>query len=332
MNKKLKNILNYIVGPLLFIWLSYSIYQQVNHQVDVQQSWDLILKAFQEENRWKLITAIALMFVNWGIEARKWQLQIKGIESISFLNAFRQILAGQALGFNTINRIGESAGRSAFLKEGNRLRGIVLSFVGSMAQIIATFTMGVGALFYVKVFILNHTNQLNGLSEFWLDGLIYVISAGIILFTLAYFRLSGLIELLERIPFIAKYRFFIEKLEDFHWRELIRILSLSFGRYFVFLVQYTLLLDVFNVSVFWLDAFALVGVLFLVLAIVPTIALAEMGVRGKVSLLLFGLVSSNSIGIIATAGGIWLINLILPAIGGTLFILGLRLFRKNNSN
>lgn len=332
MNKKLKNILNYLVGPLLFIWLAYSIYHQIKGQVDVQQSWNLILQAFQEEHRWKLITVIALMFVNWGIEARKWQLQIKGIESINFLNAFRQILAGQALGFNTINRIGESAGRAAFLKEGNRLRGVVLSFVGSMAQIIATFTMGVGALFYVKVVILNNTNQLSGLSGFWLDGLIYVIAGGIILFTLAYFRLAGLIELLEKIPFFAKYRFFIEKLEDFHWRELIRILFLSFGRYFVFLVQYILLLEVFNVHVFWLDACALVGVLFLVMAIVPTIALAEMGVRGKVSLLLFGLVSSNTIGIIATAGGIWLINLILPAIGGTLFILGLKLFRKNSSN
>ena len=332
LNKKLKNILNYIVGPILFIWLSYSIYRQIKGQVDVQQSWNLILKAFQQENRWKLIIAIALMFVNWGIEARKWQLQIKGIESIIFLNAFRQILAGQALGFNTINRIGESAGRSVFLKEGNRLRGVVLSFVGSMAQIIATFTMGVAALLYMKVFILNNTNQLNNLSEFWLDGLIYVIAGGIILFTLAYFRLAGLIELLEKIPIFSKYRYFIEKLEDFHWRALTRILLLSFGRYFVFLAQYILLLDVFNVPVFWLDACALVGVLFLVLAIVPTIALAEMGVRGKVSLLLFGLVSSNTIGIIATAGGIWLINLILPAIGGSLFILGLRLFRKSNSN
>jgi hypothetical protein len=81
------------------------------------------------------------------------------------------------------------------------------------------------------------------------------------------------------------------------------------------------------VNVFWLDAFALVGVLFLVLAIVPTIALAELGFRGKVSLLLFGIISTNSVGIIATAGGIWLINLILPAIGGTLFILGLRIFK-----
>jgi hypothetical protein len=65
-----------------------------------------------------------------------------------------------------------------------------------------------------------------------------------------------------------------------------------------------------------------------VLAIVPTIALAELGFRGKVSLLLFGLLSSNHIGIIATAAGIWIINLILPAIAGSIFILGLRFFRN----
>ena len=64
------------------------------------------------------------------------------------------------------------------------------------------------------------------------------------------------------------------------------------------------------------------------LAIIPTTALAELGIRGKMSLLLLGLISTNSVGIIATAAGIWLINLILPAIAGTLFILGIRIFRN----
>ncbi|MFY9464665.1 MAG: lysylphosphatidylglycerol synthase domain-containing protein [Sediminibacterium sp.] len=329
MNKRQKNILNYVIGPVLFVWLSYSIYHQIEHQADVQQSWNMILAAFFEQGSWKLYTVIGLMLVNWGIEARKWQLQVKGIESISFMSAFRAILAGQALGFNTVNRIGESAGRAAFLEDGNRIRGVVLSFVGSMAQIIVTFMMGAVSLWYMRMHILEGPQQLQGLSAFWLDGLIYVIAIGIILFTLAYFRLAGLIELLEKIPLVAKNRFFVEKLEDFHWKELTRILLLSFERYLVFIVQYVLLLDMFHVQVNWLDAAALVGVMFLVLAIVPTIALAELGFRGKVSLLLFGVVSSNSVGIIATAAGIWLINLILPAIAGSLFILGVRIFRNN---
>jgi hypothetical protein len=43
---------------------------------------------------------------------------------------------------------------------------------------------------------------------------------------------------------------------------------------------------------------------------------------------LFGLLSANTIGILATAAGIWIINLVIPAIAGSLLILGIRLFRN----
>jgi hypothetical protein len=72
----------------------------------------------------------------------------------------------------------------------------------------------------------------------------------------------------------------------------------------------------------------LVCVMLLVLAIVPTIALAELGFRGKLSLSLFGLYSTNTLGIVATAAGIWIINLMIPAVAGAIFILGVRLFRN----
>lgn len=268
------------------------------------------------------------MFVNWGIEARKWQLLVSVIERVSFWKAFRAVFAGQALGFSTLNRVGESAGRAIFLEEGNRLRGIVLSVVGSMSQIIVTFVTGLASLIYLRLHILDNTHHLEGLPVFWLNGLIYAITAGIVLFILLYFRIAWLIRLLEKIPFIAKHKFFVQKLEDFHWKELTRILFLSSCRYIVFVVQYVLLLQVFEVNIGWIDAASMVCVLLLVLTIVPTIALAELGFRGKVSIQLFGLLSSNTIGIIATAAGIWIINLIVPAIAGSLFILGIRLFRN----
>ena len=268
------------------------------------------------------------MFINWGIEALKWQFLISRIQDVSFVRAYRAIFSGQALAFNTLNRIGESAGRAIFLEEGNRLRGIVLSVVGSMSQIVVTFTMGLLALLYLRFHILDTSHQVEGLSIAWLDGFIYAITVGIVLFILLYFRLSGFIRSLEKIPFIAKHKFFVQKLENFHWKELTRILFLSSCRYVVFVVQYVLLLQVFNVNVSWIEAACMVSVMFLVLAVVPTIALAELGFRGKVSIQLFGLLSTNTIGIIATAAGIWIINLIIPAIAGSLFILGIRLFRN----
>lgn len=328
MTKQTKNLLNYLVGPILFIWLSWAIYKQLKTQTDLQQSWQIILDALNGPQNWKIVIVLFLMLTNWGIEARKWQLQVISIETISFLQSFKAILAGQAMGFNTINRIGEPAARAAYLKDGNKIRGAVLSITGSMAQIIVTFLMGTLSMLYMRWYILSADRQLEGLSVFWLDGFIYVIGAGILLFTLSYFKLSGIIQLLERIPWVAKYRFFIEKLESVKVDELVRLLSLSLGRYLVFLLQYLLLFQVFGINLYWLDAFAMVGVMLTVLAVIPSMALAELGFRGKVSLLLFGLLSNNSIGIIATAAGIWLINLILPAILGTLFILGLRIFRN----
>jgi len=328
LTKRTKNILNYIVGPALFIWLSWAIYKQLQTQTDLKESWETILVAVNGPGNWKIGIVIFLMFLNWGIEARKWQLQVNSIESLSFVQAFKAVLAGQAMGFNTINRIGEPAARAAYLKDGNKIRGAVLSITGSMAQIIVTFLMGTLSMLYMRWYILSADRQLEGLSVFWLDGFIYVIGAGILLFTLSYFKLSGIIQLLERIPWVAKYRFFIEKLESVKVDELVRLLSLSLGRYLVFLLQYLLLFQVFGINLYWLDAFAMVGVMLTVLAVIPSMALAELGFRGKVSLLLFGLLSNNSIGIIATAAGIWLINLILPAILGTLFILGLRIFRN----
>jgi len=328
LTKRTKNLLNYLVGPILFIWLSWAIYKQLKTQTDLQQSWQTILDALNGPQNWKIVLVFFLMLMNWGIEARKWQLQVASIETISFLQSFKAILAGQAMGLNTINRIGEPAARSAYLKEGNKIRGVVLSITGSMAQIIVTFLMGTLSMLYMRWCILNEERQLEGLSVFWLDGFIYIIAAGILLFTLVYFKLSGIIQLLERISWVARYRFFIEKLESVQMNELVRLLSLSLGRYFVILFQYLLIFQVFGIQLYWLDAFAMVGVMLTVLAVIPSMALAELGFRGKVSLLLFGLLSNNAVGIIATAAGIWLINLILPAILGTLFILGLRIFRN----
>lgn len=268
------------------------------------------------------------MFLNWGIEARKWQLLVNKLQPVSFARSFRAIFSGQALAFNTLNRVGESAGRAIYLEEGNRLRGMVLSVVGSISQIIVTLVLGILSLAYLRNFILEDKDLLNGLSSFWLDGFMYTLSTIVLLLILFYFRLSGFIHLIEKIPFIARHRFFIQKLENLHWKELTKLLFLSFSRYVVFVVQYMLLLQVFEVNVTSVEAITTVGVMFLVLAVVPMFALAELGFRGKVSLQLFGLLSNNSVGIVATAAGIWIINLIIPAILGSLLLLGIRLFRS----
>ncbi len=267
------------------------------------------------------------MFVNWGLEAKKWQLLVSGVQNISFFRAFRAIFTGQAIALNTFNGVGEYVGRVVYLKDGNRLRAVALSIVGSLSQIIVTMVLGIIGLIYIRINILDESHHLEGLSKFWLDAMMYSISFWTIIFILVYFQLSWLTKLIEKIPFVAKYSFYIQKLEDFHWKELTRILLLSFIRYVVFVAQYLLLLELFNVNASIIQLACMVCVMFLVLAVVPTIPIAELGLRGEASKQLFGLISTNTLGIVFTAVIIWIINRVIPAIAGSIFLLGVKLFK-----
>ncbi len=224
--------------------------------------------------------------------------------------------------------MGEYVGRVIYLEEGNRLRAISLSIVGSLSQIIITMVMGVLGLLYMRFNIMSAPHHLQGLNVFWFNGLLYILSFGTLVFIAMYYELSLITKLAEKIPFVSKYIFYIQKLEDFHWKELTRILVLSFFRYLVFVLQYLLLLQFFHVNANWWQLAWMVCVMFLVLAVVPTIPVAELGLRGTASKELLGLLSGNTLGIVFTAVMIWFINRAIPAIAGSLFILGVKLFKK----
>lgn len=328
LKQRYKILLNYVAGPVLFIVLSWSIYQKIQQQPNLRSSWGSIKAALTGSQSWQFWLAIVLSVGNWAIEARKWQLLVQSVQKVNLWQAFKAVLSGLSLSLFIPNRAGEYIGRLLYMDEGNRLRSIALTIVGSISQLIVTLAAGLGGLLYLRLSLLPAVPQQKGLPAFWLDGLTYVVSIGVVVLLLIYYKLSWLTILLEKIPFVNRHRFFVQQLETFHWRELTRILILSISRFAVFIIQYLLLLSVFQVRVSPVAGSWLVCVLFLVLAIVPSIPVAELGVRGEASLQLFGLVSTNIIGIIATAAGIWCINIILPALAGSLFILGIKLFKK----
>jgi len=328
LNKRLKIFINYFIGPLLFCWLMFSIYHQILQQKSLLGDWHHIFESFHKDAWWKLGMVILLMLVNWGLEAKKWQLLIKRIQIVSFTRAFRAIFSGQAFALNTVNGLGEYLGKAIYLEEGNRLRSIAVTIVGSISQVIVTFVMGLLGLYYIRGYLLKDTIQLKGLSGFWFNGLSWGVLLGTLVLIVSYFSLAAITRIIERIPFVSKYVFLIHKVTDFNTKELTTILCVSFFRYTVFVLQYLLLLQIFKVDAYWVSLVCLLCVMFLVLAIIPTVALAELGLRGELSILLIGLVSTNTVGILFTATGIWLINRVMPALLGSLFILGVKFFKK----
>lgn len=325
LNKNIKLILNYVVGPLLFCLLAYSIYQQILHQPNWKQSLQQITHSFNKTSGIQLVLVIALLFVNWGIEALKWQKVIANIQPIRWIQCLKAIFTGTTLAFFTPNRMGEYLGRVLYIEPGKRGQAISLTLVCSMAQLLVTLLLGILGMLMIRRELLEKMGES---SSIWLNAVLYISSLGAVFLTLLYFKLSWVIRLIEKIPRIEQFVRYVRVLDNFNATILLQILSLSLIRYLVFIVQYYLLFKVFGVQLSGWQVFWAVSVVFLVLAIVPTIALVtELGVRWKTSLEVIQLFSTNLVGIMATSLAIWIINLVIPALIGSLLILNIRLFQ-----
>ena len=330
LNKNIKIFLNYFLGPVLFIWLSWSIYNQVRRQPDLLSSWQTIKESLNSSKIWNLVIVIFLMIVNWSVEAFKWKISIRHIQPVSMLKAFRAVLSGVSFSVSTPNRMGEYLGRILYMEEGNRLKVISLTIVSSMSQLIITLFAGVIGLFCIKQEIvksafINHVDL-----ALWLQVLQCGVIIVLVILTLFYFRLSLLINLVEKLRNGNRYEYLVHALKDVHATLLFRLLSLSATRYMVFAIQYFLLFRLFDVHVSWWQSFWTVNVIFLVLAIIPTFAIAELGLRGKVSLQLLHIFSKNDLGIGFATITIWLVNLVIPAVIGSLLILSIKIFKNRN--
>lgn len=317
-----------MIGPLVFCLLAWSIYRQLQRQPNWKESFLHIRHALAGEEIWKLWLAILLMLVNWSIEARKWQVVIRRIQPISFFQSLKAIFTGTTMAFFTPNRIGEYVGRILYVNDDKRIQAISLTIVCSIAQLLVTLVAGLGGLFYMKNVIAARQPADTSLL-FWIDTLLSITALGTLILTLFYFRLAWLVKWVEKIPRIERFVRYIRVLDSFNATILLRILSLSVARYLVFIGQYYLLFAVFDVTLTPVQVFASIGVIFLVLAVVPTIAvITELGVRWKASIELVQFFSTNTWGVLATSLSVWIINLVIPALIGSLLILGIRIFKN----
>lgn len=316
-----------MLGGALFIWLTYAIYQQLMHQQNLPAALSHMKNTVLQKGLYLLILVIALMFVNWGLEAKKWQLLVSPLQHVSFFRAFSAILSGVTLSVNTPNRIGEYGGRVLYLENRNKLKAIAATIVGSFSQLIITIVFGVlGLIYYINNFQLIKTDQYFA-PNFWeklLLGLLIVICVFVVIL---YFRLQIIVAVFEKIRLLRKLKVFVQIIARYSPKELRKLLLLSGVRYLVFTAQYLILLYALGVTFVWWQGFFMINMIYLVMAIVPTIAIAELGLRGQVSIYFLGLLSANTAGIVAGTVAIWVINLILPAVMGSILLLGVKIFK-----
>lgn len=327
MSKQIKILINWFLGPLIFIVLSWSLVIQIKNQPDLEMRWQQIRQSWQHPLLW---IVLILMLVNWGVEARKWQVLVQHVQHFSFFKAFKSVLSGCSITMLTPNRIGEYGGRILYVEEGNRIKAISLTIVGSISQLLVTLLMGCAGLVFLRFFSHSSAGGIAVLPELWGNVLIWLSVTITVVLTLFYLRIGWLVRMMEKVPALQKVVTHIRVLDEFDNIQLIRILSLSFGRYMVFVLQYILLLQVMDVHLGYVLSFWLIAVFYLVLAVAPTIGFIELPIRVSACWALMKFYTPNELGVGTAALGIWLINLVIPAIIGSLLILSIKIVKDKN--
>jgi hypothetical protein len=307
----------------LFVVLAYLLYKQIIQQPDLEFRWTQIKSSWKQPLFW---IVVLMLFFNWGLEAMKWQLLLSPLEKINLSNSLKSVFAGCSITMLTPNRTGEFGGRILFVRPENRIKAISATIVGSISQLTITIIVGVIAIITIK----NATASYKLIKELpWIFNQYVLVISSLVGFMLLmiFFRLDFLVNYLGRIPGFKKISQHISFLNFFNRKILLRILFYSLLRYLVFILQYIFLLQVLHVEIDGLVCFGLLAIFYLIMAILPTIGFTELPVRATTSVLILGLFSENVLGIQTAALGIWLINLIVPSIIGSFYILGTKFYK-----
>lgn len=268
------------------------------------------------------------MPVNWGLETRKWYLLVNRMQPLSFMKSFEAVLSGLSLAINTPNRIGEYGGRVVYLLPENRLKGVALTIISSISQLLVTLVLGWIALFILKNDL--YKVELGGthFSGLLFTGFQYAVLFIVVLTGVFFFKLEWLVNLVKRIPLFKEKLSFITVLDNLGTRLYLQILFYSFLRFLVFALQYVLLWQVLQVEIGLWQGFWGIALIFLIMAIIPGFAIADVGIRGKVAISIVGIFSVNTIAILAGTAGLWLLNLVIPALIGSLLLLTIKIFKE----
>ncbi len=335
-NTKLNKTYNFI---LRFIIISAS-YGFIAYQLIFNDNYKKSLSRFTEQNTLVfsllfVFILLLLMLLNWSIEAYKWRYLIRKVEDISFLKAYKAILAGLSVSTLTPNRAGEFLGRVFILRKTNPWKAIFISILCNMSQLMITIILGsISLSIYILRFIIDQ--------HIFYAAFLYIIIIVLLLINLmllaVFFNVSFISRWLNRFvkPRWRRIKGYLKVFSYFRFYELRNVLLLSLSRYFVFSLQFYMLMRFFGIPLHFIEALFLITIIYYIITAIPSIALAEIGIRGSVAVGVIDYYMNTSMNmnvnfnfeIIASTSVLWIINIALPAFIGNFFVLDLKFFKE----
>ncbi|MFB1012889.1 MAG: lysylphosphatidylglycerol synthase domain-containing protein [Bacteroidia bacterium] len=256
---------------------------------------------------------ILLAFVNWNAEAQKFKLLIREAISLTNLRAFLTILGGMAISNFTPARTGEYIGRGLLLKKVHPMKVVIATVAGNIAQVLMTYSLGLLSIGGVLLFSDMGGDWFSG------DGKLIAILVLLFVIVLLLYFIQDILRIVKRyLP--KKVAKTLNMVKRYDRALYLKVVQIAFLRYLAFGVQFYLLLQLFSDFALPVEALILVPSAYLMQSLVPVPAISDVGVRVVVSQLLFGSFLLDA-PILQAVTSLWFINLILPGLFGTVYLL-----------
>jgi hypothetical protein len=249
-----------------------------------------------------LVLAITLVLLNIGLAYRKWVLTLDVLSiSANTKTKVHSFFAGVVTGVLTPNMLGNFIGRFYYFERDYRLQITAFTLLSNLGQFLASITFGVVAVFWLDSLIVWRNER----SLLYLLLLVAVVSYGV------YYFIDTFLRLFKNKKFDGVFR---NVLKNAPWYRT-KLLALSFARFAVFTLQFSLMLVAYGADWSW-ELIAAIWQVYLLTMLAPSLFLGKIGVKESIALFVLAAFGIDELTVLFASLSVWLINTMLPALVG----------------
>ncbi len=311
------------IKTIIFLVILYAVYLLIRKKGgDIQAIGESLHLIYSPQNIPFLVVVILLTPINWAFEAWKWQKLALKIENITFWEAYRGVLVGLTFATATPMMLGDYAGKILMLKSDKRLQSIGAILLGNGMQLYVSLLFG--AISYVFFIIWSQPTPI--FLHFTIVFILIIALLTGLLLSFQFQKIDNLSTENKILKYILKY---ISILKYYNIQELRNVFFIASARYIVFTIQFLIVLKIFGVNLSISILLAGIGIIFLAKTLGSVLNfLGDLSIRELTSVYYFSYFGSNTSLIASATLMIWLINVLLPIVVGSLFILQLKITIK----
>ncbi|MFP9116523.1 hypothetical protein ACLI08_01925 [Flavobacterium sp. RNTU_13] len=252
-----------------------------------------------------IIAAILFLTVmNRFLEVLKWQALSGMLRPISLGKSAAQVLAAVTAAIFTPNGLGEYAAKAFYYKKEEAGQVVFLNLICNGVQMIIAVVAGLSGLVVFNFMYNILPSSLLFLILAAIGVLVAVVFASRKI-TIKGYSIQRLIEKIQELP------------KTVHRRNMVYALL----RYLCIVLQHYLLFILFNVAVpAYIMLPAIAGIYFLGSSL-PNFTFIDFAVRGSVAVFFFGKIGVDEWIVVLAATLQWMLNIVLPVIAGSYFVL-----------